>query len=190
MARARTLLDKAAWVEAAIDELGSKGFRGLAVEPLARRIGISKGSFYWHFEDLNDLVSAVLGMWKAQALDAVIAKLDAVKDHRARLGLLIGVAWDNRRHLKAEAALVAAALDGDRRVAKVVREVTNARIAYLGTIYRGLGLPTAEAQRWALTAYSAYVGTLQVMALAPEALATEAAVKAHAKHLQRVLIPG
>jgi AcrR family transcriptional regulator len=182
-------LGREAWVEAAIDELGVKGFRGLAVEPLARRIGISKGSFYWHFADLNDLVAAVVAAWKTAALDQVIAQLDQVADPKARLARLIHVAWDSRRHLRAEAALVSAALDGDRRISRVVKKVTNGRLAYLQAIYRQLGLTPVQAERWALTAYSAYVGSLQLMALEPKSLATEAAVRAHARHLEQVLIP-
>jgi hypothetical protein len=131
----------------------------------------------------------VLAAWKTQALDQVISRLKDEKVPTARFASLIQIAWANRRNLKAEAAILSAGLSGDKRIARVVKDVTRRRMDYLATIYRDLGQSAEAAEQWALTAYSAYVGTLQLIALEPRTLGNEAAVKAHALHLVTALTP-
>ena len=60
----RTQLDPARWVDTAIDLLASEGVTGLRVEVLAKRCGVTKGSFYWHFKDRQALLDAVLLRWQ------------------------------------------------------------------------------------------------------------------------------
>ena len=56
----RTQLDRKGWIEAAIDVLADQGVEGMRVEVLAKSFGVTKGSFYWHFKDRQDLFNAVL----------------------------------------------------------------------------------------------------------------------------------
>ena len=51
------------WISAAWDMLGENGLDGVRVEPLARRLGVTKGSFYWHFKDPQQLMEALLDRW-------------------------------------------------------------------------------------------------------------------------------
>ncbi|CAG0952441.1 partial Tetracycline repressor protein class A from transposon 1721, partial [Rhodocyclaceae bacterium] len=60
----RQQLDRAAWTRAALDILAEKGLDGIRVEVLAKRLKVTKGSFYWHFKDRRDLLDAVLETWK------------------------------------------------------------------------------------------------------------------------------
>ena len=60
LASPRTQLDRGNWIENAIDVLAHDGVGGLRVEVLAKRCGVTKGSFYWHFKDRRDLLDAVL----------------------------------------------------------------------------------------------------------------------------------
>ena len=60
----RQQLDRAAWIKAAFDVLADKGLDGIRVEVLAKRLKVTKGSFYWHFKDRRDLLDAVLETWK------------------------------------------------------------------------------------------------------------------------------
>lgn len=53
------------WVDAAWEMLGERGIDGVRVEPLARRLGVTKGSFYWHFKDREDLLESLLDRWFA-----------------------------------------------------------------------------------------------------------------------------
>jgi AcrR family transcriptional regulator len=185
----KKLLSREDWIEAAVRALGVTGFRGIAVEPLARSLGVSKGSFYWHFSGLQDLVEAVLAVWKARGFEQVIADLSSIKDPRQRLVALIHTAWRNPGSFRAEAALAAAAIAGNRQVAPVFDEVLFGRLSYVRSLYREMGLDSGEAERFALTTYSAYLGMIQLVSFRREILSTEAEVQEIAAHLERTIVP-
>ncbi|MBM3783517.1 MAG: TetR/AcrR family transcriptional regulator [Acidobacteria bacterium] len=187
MPKAKRLLTREDWIEAAIDQLAVAGFDGLAVEPLARKLHVSKGSFYWHFRDRGDLISAVLAAWKSRGFTSVIARLSAIAGPRERLAALIDAAWTAPARLRAESAIVSAALAGDRKAIPVVREVTSGRLAYIRAIYAEMGLSPEQAASWALTAYSAYAGAVHLAALGT--VASEAQIRTLAAHLEGILIP-
>lgn len=189
MRNTRVLLSREHWVEAAIDELSVSGLDGVAVESLARRLKISKGSFYWHFRDRKELVAMVLETWKNRAFLDVVAALGSIEDPRRRLVALVQTAWADHHHLKAEGALVSAAVAGNQQVIPVVREVIAGRLDYLRGLYREMGLSPNEAGSWAITAYSAYAGLVQLVALRADCLAGEAEVRALAIHIESVLMP-
>ena len=65
------------WLDAGFDALVAKGAHALAAEPLARQIGSTKGSFYWHFKDVPAFHAAVLRHWQADALAAVVEVLQS-----------------------------------------------------------------------------------------------------------------
>jgi AcrR family transcriptional regulator len=189
MRKTRTLLRQQDWIEAAIDELSTKGLDGLAVEPLARRLQVSKGSFYWHFRDRQELLEAVLDYWKSRAFTQVVSELSPIRDSRKRLAALIQTAWSNPRHLRAEGALISAASTGNKPVQRVVREVVNGRIDYLRSLYLEMGLKPEDAARWAVIAYSAYAGLVQLVAMRAGPITSEAEIQALAEQIERVLIP-
>jgi AcrR family transcriptional regulator len=189
MRKTRVLLSKQDWVEAAIKALGISGFDGVAVEPLARRLGVSKGSFYWHFRELRELVAAVLETWKTRAFDNVIHELESISDPRRRLAALIRAAWADPAHLRAEGALMSAAAAGNELVIPAVREVIALRLEYLRGLYLAMGVSPGQADRWALIAYTAYAGLVQLVALRAGRLSDEAEIRALAAHVESVLIP-
>lgn len=176
------------WIDAAAQALGEAGIDGLAVEPLARRLGVTKGSFYWHIAGIAALVAAVLETWRRLATDEVIRALETIADPGERLARLFAVTWDRVEHLRIESALSAAAVAGDARVRPTYLAVNRRRLAYTRRLYRRLGLSRDEAARWALTAYGAYLGTLQLVALG-SGFASQKELDAHAAHLARVLVP-
>ncbi|MEM6304875.1 MAG: TetR/AcrR family transcriptional regulator [Pseudomonadota bacterium] len=79
-------LKKADWIGAGLDALADDGFGALAAEPMCRRIGTSKGSFYWHFNDLPDFHQALVAAWQETALEklAQTVSLEKAVDHRLR----------------------------------------------------------------------------------------------------------
>lgn len=56
-------LSRAQWIEAAWELLGEGSVDRVRVEPLAKKLGVTKGSFYWHFKDRQELVDALLDRW-------------------------------------------------------------------------------------------------------------------------------
>ncbi|HRF09567.1 MAG TPA: TetR/AcrR family transcriptional regulator, partial [Xanthobacteraceae bacterium] len=72
-ARAKKLprLDKRAWIAAAFAELAAHGWDGVRVEPIAATLGVTKGSFYWHFADRDALVGAMFIRWAEGRVRAI-----------------------------------------------------------------------------------------------------------------------
>lgn len=60
-------LTQTAWIDAGLDALAELGPEALKAEPLARRLGTTKGSFYWHFKDVPDFHRSLLARWEAAA---------------------------------------------------------------------------------------------------------------------------
>ena len=82
--RVRRTLTRADWIATALDALARDGLRAVAVEPLAERLGATKGSFYWHFRDRNALLEAAVAHWERTATDERLKQFDAIADPRAR----------------------------------------------------------------------------------------------------------
>jgi AcrR family transcriptional regulator len=61
--RSSDSLTREDWISGAWDMLGETGIDGVRVEPLARRLGVTKGSFYWHFKERQELLDALLDRW-------------------------------------------------------------------------------------------------------------------------------
>ena len=51
------------WVEQGLKALATNGFTALKADPLAKLLGVSRGSFYWHFRDVDAFRAAVLARW-------------------------------------------------------------------------------------------------------------------------------
>ena len=77
-----------AWVNAAYGTFLTDGLAAVRVEPLARSLGATKGSFYWHFADRAELVRAVVDRWEAERTDATIALAQAGGDARTARGVV------------------------------------------------------------------------------------------------------
>jgi AcrR family transcriptional regulator len=174
------------WAEAALWSLAD-GVEALSVERLARKLGVTKGGFYWHFKDRAELLQAALARWEQLATVDVIAALDALPSPRERLEQLLALTFETDPRGKIEVAIVAGA--SDPRIEPVLARVTKRRVDYLVKLYRALGLPGREARHWALHAYSTYVGHLQLAISSPDTLRTRAERTAYVKHLTRTLVP-
>src|SRR3546814_13623456 len=77
------------WAQAALDLIAENGVAAVAVEPLARRLGVTKGSFYWHFPSRDALLQAALERWESVAQDAVFGTLETIPDPREPLRTLV-----------------------------------------------------------------------------------------------------
>jgi len=65
-------LNRQSWITAAFDALIREGVNQVRVERLARRLGVTKGSFYWHFRDRTELLDAVLDYWAREMTQTVL----------------------------------------------------------------------------------------------------------------------
>lgn len=164
-------LTAADWAQAALQLIAEAGVSALRVDALAQRLGVTKGSFYWHFKGRQELVAAALGCWEERATAEAISGLSVIPDPLQRLRLMMHEATKPPRSRSVYAALAEGA--ADPMVRKVLNRVASARIAYLETCYRETGLTPARARAKALFAYAAYRGLLQLAHEAPAALTSD-----------------
>jgi AcrR family transcriptional regulator len=165
-------LSRQDWIDAAFEALEKGGVPAVAVEPLASRLGVTKGSFYWHFKDRGELLAAALDQWEREQTERLIGHLDSIEDPRQRLD-----AWARRVLGRDKALLTALHAAADNPVvAPVLQRVTERRIRYLAGIVRDAGVPAAIARRRARLLYAADLGLFQITRVLPGQQAGEAEI--------------
>jgi AcrR family transcriptional regulator len=166
-------LDRERWEQAALDALERGGLAAVAVEPLARELGVTKGSFYWHFANRRELIAGALRRWQGVHVDGPLHQLASVEDPRARLRGLFG-----RASAKPPSIFIRLldAVD-EPLVREAVARAAEARIAFMATAFHDMGATRARARRQAVLAYSMYVGLAHLGRDAPQVLGDRAALQ-------------
>lgn len=183
----RSRLTAADWEGAALDLIAEQGVAAVAVEPLARRLGVTKGSFYWHFANRDALLEATLRRWEHADAEDLMAQVDRIVDPRERLvELFRRTSREMRSHVIYSALLKA--LDHPA-VQPVMQRVSQRRIQYLAVAFRSLGMSRREAMDRGRLAYSAYVGFLQLMLQLRLQRMESAEFEGYVEHVARTLIP-
>lgn len=156
------------WIKAAFRRLGQGGIGAVRAEGLARDLGVSKGSFYWHFVDLPDLKAQMLAHWRDQATTRIVALAEAAGDDpMLRLLRLMDLATSDLAEpyggLSTEAAIRDWART-DAAAALAQSQSDEARLAYLTQVLDAL-VPRATpedqtAERTARLILMAYTGAV------------------------------
>ncbi len=151
-----TRLDREAWINAALRQLAEHGIESVRVEQLAAKLGVTKGSFYWHFQDRDELYGAILELWRKRATLDLIDRLERKGDPRARLEKLLRVPFAGRKANQAAEVELSVRLWGrrDDRAKAALEEVDRLRLEYLQQLITASGVPQAEAEARAVVAYS------------------------------------
>jgi AcrR family transcriptional regulator len=185
-ARKARALSAPQWVDAGLWAM-RQGSNAVTVDAVARQLGVTKGSFYWHFTDRRAWLDAVLARWEALATDRVIASLDQLATPQQRLHRLFQIALlDADEQLAIEVAI---ASSSEPAVQRVATRVSMRRLAYVQHQYRALGRTRAQARVAGLLTYSAYVGVLQTLRVSPAVLPNKAAKRAYVEHVVSTLLP-
>lgn len=183
----RTRLSAKDWELAALESIAEQGVRALAVETLARRLGVTKGSFYWHFRNREALLIAALERWEHHGAAEIIVPIERIADPRQRLPALFRrVAHQLQTH-RVYAALLKA-LD-DPHVVAVMARASQRRMQFLTAIYREAGLAPPEALNRARLTYAAYVGFLQLNFTLGLPRLSQDEFDAYVAHMLTVLTP-
>ena len=176
------------WADAALDAIAEGGVEVVAVERIARALGVTKGSFYWHFANREALLAAALDLWERQQTEDVIARAEMEHDARRRIHRLFRNANGTKRAGQLYLAFAAAA--NDPLVGPVLKRVNNRRTQFMVDCYLAMGLDYAEARQRAVLAYSVYLGTLQMRRDAPETIPAGPEFEEYMDYISMVLIPG
>lgn len=150
------------WIAAALRALAREGIGGVRVEALARDLGVTKGSFYWHFADLEALHTAIFETWEDVGTQRIIALVEREGGSpEVRLKRL----WEvcSGPDIGPELALRDFARH-DARAAALVERVDQARMAYLRTLFAAHGCAADETEARAMLLYSLLIGTYFIRA--------------------------
>lgn len=162
VSKTKPQLDRHAWIEAAFALLGEAGEAGVGVEPLARQLGVTKGSFYWHFRDRQALLDAVLAYWESRETTRFIELVEAAGGSPAeRLNSLFNTVLGNESGRGPELAVRNWARR-DREVSAVVLKVDNRRSAYIEERLGEMGVNKEDAIARAALFYGLFVGEYMI----------------------------
>jgi len=175
------------WAQAALDLIAEQGVSAVAVEPLARRLGVTKGSFYWHFPSRDALLQAALERWEAGEQENIFGSLEKVVDPRERLRTLFQlVGHEVKPHIIYSELLKA--LDHPA-VQPVIDRISQRRLDYLVAMFRQAGLQRTDATHRARLTYAAYVGFLQLSLQLQQPRMTSEEFETYLEHVISTLIP-
>ena len=156
MAPART--PRSRWIDEGLRALAAGGPDAVRVEPLAKALGVTKGGFYWHFDDRQALLEEMLDAWERASVDEAIEQVEAEGgDARAGLGRLFALASSSQGVLTTDLAV----RDWARRdpaVADRLRRVDNRRMDYLRKLFGAFCPDEDDVEVRCTLAFSLWIG--------------------------------
>ena len=187
-AEPRTRLTAADWELAALETLARAGLGAITVESLARTLGVTKGSFYWHFATREALIKSAVDRWEQRDEEEVLTRVEPIAEPRERLRELF-------RRVSAEAqshVIYAALLQASDHplVQPVIERISRRRLDLLTLAYRQAGFDRRAAGHRARLAYTAYTGFLQLNQRQGMPRMDQAEYEAYVDHVIETLIPG
>src|SRR5215210_110238 len=155
---APTRTPRTSWIDEGLRTLGVGGLDAVRIEKLAQALGVTKGGFYWHFEDRRALLDEMLDTWERVGVDAVIERVEGDGgDARAKLRRLFVIASSGGDLLRIELAIRDWARR-DRAVAKRLRLVDNRRMDYMRSLFGAFCSDEEDVEARCMLAFSLWIG--------------------------------
>ena len=152
-------LDKKHWLDFALKELASNGYAALKAQPLAKRLGVTRGSFYHHFTSIDAFNQALIQHWTNSTTMPLIAEVEKSGDPRMQLENLLKQALRSGEAL--ERAVRSWAIV-NTQVADLVEDVDKHRIQFTEKLLLAAGVPPSETPSRARLLYWAAIGRLMM----------------------------
>jgi AcrR family transcriptional regulator len=161
MALAQT--PRRSWIDEGLRALAGGGLDNVRIEPLARQLGVTKGGFYWHFEDRRALLDEMLDTWERKTVDEVIERVEGEGgDARAKLRHLSSIAGSTNEELRIDPLSIDLAIRDwarrDRTVAKRLQRVDNRRMDYMRRLFGAICDDEDEVEARCILAFSLWIG--------------------------------
>lgn len=154
---ARTRTPRRRWIDEGLQALATGGPDAVRIEPLAKRLGVTRGGFYWHFEDRSALLAEMLDTWERASVDEVIEHVESEGgDATVRLRRLATLA-DSSDHLLRIDLAVRDWARREQTVAERLRRVDNRRMDYLRSLFAAVGLDEDDVEARCLIAFSLWI---------------------------------
>lgn len=156
------------WIDLGLRTLAHEGSDALKADLLARKLGVSRGSFYWHFDDLEAFHRCLISSWKQSATEGIIDDIEKNDLPAQRIEELLQRAFSRGGSLEMGMRAWAA---NHRQAADAVKAIDRRRQTYIAKVLRDAGIPTDSAATRAQLLYWAYLGAaLSGSRLADESL--------------------
>jgi AcrR family transcriptional regulator len=156
---APTRTPRSSWIAAGLRALGAGGPDAVRIEPLAQALGVTRGGFYWHFDDRRALLEEILDSWERASVDEVIERVDSEGgDARAKLRRLSALAASSDEPLRIDLAV----RDWARReqtVAERLRRVDNRRMEYVRSLFGAFCPDEDDVEARCMVFYSLWIGS-------------------------------
>jgi AcrR family transcriptional regulator len=144
------------WLTIGLKALIEKGVNAVRVDPLAKKLNVTRGSFYWHFTTRDDLLEAILQEWETLNTKRVIEQIEAIgNDPDAKLMALLEVAAQDDNRLEKAVRVWAA---NDVKAAVATARIDQQRLDYLQNLFLQLGFSATDARVRAQVVYSFRLG--------------------------------
>jgi AcrR family transcriptional regulator len=143
------------WLDLGLKVLTTQGFTALKAEPLAKAMGVSRGSFYWHFADIGAYHAALLKYWREIATEQVIEGLEAASTHNDPVVLLLQRTYSAHHSLE---KAVRSWATSDAAARSAVLAIDRRRLGYVEELLRRKGFASEIAQARAQILYWTFVG--------------------------------
>lgn len=131
-------LDLETWLQRALEALAAKGPQVLTVEKLCRELGVSRGSFYWHFKNRADFVRRLAEFWDARFTLAVRETVASSPFGPAKRLLLLIETIQDLDVIRFDVPIRAWA-STEPLAADVVKQTDAARYRYVRSLFQELG---------------------------------------------------
>ena len=155
---ALTRTPRSSWIDEGLRALASGGPDAVRIEPLARALGVTKGGFYWHFDDRRALLEDMLDRWERVGVDEVIERVEGGGgDARARLRRLFAIGASSGEALRIDLAVRDWARR-DPKVAERLRRVDNRRMDYMRSLFGAFCPDEDEVEARCMLAFSVWIG--------------------------------
>jgi AcrR family transcriptional regulator len=183
----RSTLSAGDWEQQALVLIAEKGIRAVTVEALAKRMGVTKGSFYWHFPNRDALLEQSLLRWEKHDSANLVASLSAIDDPRERLRSFFRGAGRERFTHDVYSSLCTAA--DHPKVEPLLERVAERRMKHIETAFGEIGFDPAKASHRARLTYSTYLGFLQLQKQNQAPNLSSEEFEAYMTHIIATLIP-
>jgi AcrR family transcriptional regulator len=183
----RSTLSAADWEREALVLIAEAGIRAVAVESLARRMGVTKGSFYWHFPNRQALLEQSLMRWEEHDAANLQVSLGAIDDPRERLRSFFRRTGREGLTHHVYSALSAAA--DHPLVEPLLGRVAERRMQHIRNAFCEIGFDPEEASHRARLTYSTYLGFLQLQRHHQAPNLSSGEFEAYMTHVIATLIP-
>src|SRR4030095_10128001 len=146
------------WVDLGLKTLAKSGFTALKAEPLAKAMGVSRVSFYWHFADIGAFHAAILNRWREVATEQIIAAVEAATNKNKGedpLTVLLKLTFGSKLVLEKAVRSWAA---NDARARAAVVAMDRRRLDYIESLLKQAGLAEDVARARAQILFWAFFG--------------------------------